>query len=242
MEGIVTLENIYGISLTGKRDHNEDLLLAIAVEDGYLLAVADGVGGQPAGEVAANIAIKTLKKVFIQEYRTGMDGTEVSAILKIAYQEAHNAITHCAVGKREGMSTTLISAFVAYHGVLIANSGDCRAYILGDEIRFKTRDHSYVQKLVERNLIDDKAAKNHPMQNIITHCLGGRFAVDLYDIVLWEGEVLLICSDGVSDYVNESTLLEAVQKRSSEHIARFIMDKAMETSTDNATVIVYAPK
>jgi len=231
----------FGISHVGARGNNEDNLLVMKLPDGHLLAVADGLGGHKAGEVASSMAVDTLKGVFGEEYQKNMDGTEVKALLKKAYSSAHKRIKENATGEREGMSTTLVSAFVRDGTAIIANTGDSRAYLIrGGKIAARTKDHSLVQELLDEGEITAEEAKRHPMRNIITKALGIDFGVDLYEWELKPGDVLLLSSDGLHDYVDEEKIVEvASEGRNAEEIARKLIEEALPVTRDNVTVVVF---
>ena len=237
----VKIGNAYGISHTGARDNNEDNLLVIELPDVHLLAVADGLGGHNAGEVASQIAVDALEEVFEQEYQEGMDDEEVKNLLEKAYRLAHERISENAVGEREGMGTTLITAFVRDGKAIIANTGDSRAYLIRDgTIVARTKDHSLVQELIDKGEITPEEAKRHPMKNIITKALGIDLGVDFYEWVLDRGDVLLLSSDGLHDYVDEDKIVEiALRDKNAEDIGRKLVKEALLVTKDNVTVVVW---
>ena len=231
----------FGISHIGARNNNEDSLLIMRLPDGYLLAVADGLGGHNAGEVASKIAVDTLREVFESEYRMGMGDEEVKSLLKKAYSLAHERIKENAVGERKGMGTTLVAALVRDDKVIIANTGDSRAHLIrGGKIIARTKDHSLVQELLDKGEITEEEAKRHPMRNIITRALGINLSVDLYEWELKPGDVLLLSSDGLHDYVEEERIVEVASSGgTAEEIARRLIDEALPVTNDNVTVVVW---
>ncbi len=237
----IKTDNAHGISHIGARNNNEDTLLILKLPDAYLLAVADGLGGHNAGEVASQIAVDTLKEVFEREYTKGMSEGEVKTLLRKAHELAHRRIKENAVGEREGMGTTLVTAFVRDGKTIIANTGDSRAYLLrGGKIAAKTKDHSFVQEMLDRGEIMEEEARRHPLRNIITKALGIDFGVDLYGWELRERDVLLLSTDGLHDYVDEGRIAEIVsQGKSSEEIVRRLIEEALPVTKDNVTVVVW---
>ncbi|HIH72602.1 MAG TPA: PEGA domain-containing protein [Thermococcaceae archaeon] len=229
----------FGMSHVGARENNEDNLLVLKLSDAYLLAVADGLGGHNAGEVASKIAVDTLREVFEEEYSPGMSDKEVKELLMKAYEEAHRRIKESAVGEREGMGTTLVSAFVRDGKAIIANTGDSKAYLIRDgKILERTKDHSLVQELLDNGEITEEEARRHPMRNIITKALGVDFGVDLYEWEIREGDILLLSSDGLHDYVDEGRIIEITSKgKSAEDIVRELIDAALPVTKDNVTVV-----
>jgi len=231
----------FGISHIGARGNNEDNLLVMKLPDAYLLAVADGLGGHNAGEVASLMAVETLKEVFEREYWNGMRDEEVKKLLEKAHKLAHERIKENATGEREGMGTTLVTAFLRNGKVIVANTGDSRAYLIRDgKIFERTKDHSLVQEMLDKGEITEEEAKRHPMKNIITKALGIDFGVDLYEWELRKGDVLLLSSDGLHDYVEEEKIAEiACSGRTSGEIAKRLIEEALPVTKDNVTVVVW---
>jgi len=237
----VKADKAFGISHVGARENNEDNLLVLKHPDAYLLAVADGLGGHNAGEVASQMAVDTLREVFEREYRKGMSDEDVKKLLEKAHGLAHGRIKENATGEREGMGTTLVTAFVRNGKAIIANTGDSRAYLIKDgKIVERTKDHSLVQEFVDKGEITPEEARRHPMKNIITKALGIDFGVDLYEWELEPGDVLLLSSDGLHDYVDEERIVGiASQGRSAEEIVRKLIEEALPVTKDNVTVVVW---
>ncbi|WP_367884235.1 PP2C family serine/threonine-protein phosphatase [Thermococcus sp. JCM 11816] len=189
-------EKAFGMSHVGARDNNEDNFLVLKLPDAYILAVADGLGGHNAGEVASKIAVDTLREVFVGSYKAGGKRDDnVKKLLESAYVLAHEKIKEQATGPREGMGTTLVTAFVRNGRTIIANSGDSRAYHIrgGDKIIARTKDHSFVQELLDKGEITEEEAKRHPMRNIITKALGIDFGIDIYEWSI-KGGATFYCS------------------------------------------------
>ncbi len=230
----------FGISHVGARDNNEDNLLVIKLPDAHLLAVADGLGGHSAGEVASQMAVDTLREIFEQEYREGMGDEDVKKLLERTHKKAHGRIKENATGEREGMGTTLVSAFVRNGKVIVANTGDSRAYLIRNgKIAARTKDHSLVQELLDKGEITAEEARRHPMRNIITKALGIAPDVDFYEWGLEKGDTLLLSSDGLHDYIDEGRIAEIVsQGKSAEEIAKGLIDEALPMTKDNVTVVV----
>ncbi|WP_175059088.1 PEGA domain-containing protein [Thermococcus sp. 2319x1] len=230
----------FGISHIGRRENNEDNLLILNLPDAYLLAVADGLGGHSAGEVASQIAVDTLKEVFEREYRNGVSEEDVKEFLKKAYKLAHERIKKNAVGEKKGMGTTLVTAFVRDGKAIVANTGDSRAYLIRNgKIVARTKDHSLVQEMLDKGEITEEEARRHPMRNIITKALGIDFGVDLHGWELKPGDIILLSSDGLHDYVDEEEIVGiASQGKNAEEIARGLIEEALPVTRDNVTVVV----
>ncbi|MEI7433921.1 MAG: protein phosphatase 2C domain-containing protein [Methanomicrobiales archaeon] len=240
MDGTISLNgNIVGVSCTGKRNNNEDALLAEKAGDGYLIAIADGIGGHRAGEVASAIAIARLSEEFSRRYHETMDPDEIGALLSDSFKSAHEAIESEAKDEKEGMGTTMVAAFVRNNSVVIANTGDSRAYHIRRRVIFKTKDHSVVQSLVDSHQISEEDARHHPLRAMITSSLGSSFLVDISLRTLQPGDLLLLSSDGFHDYVSEDIITEADKKAPLYDLVSGFVNAALLTSRDNVTVLIY---
>jgi len=240
MDGTISFnDTILGKSCTGKRNNNEDALLAEKAGDGYLLAIADGIGGHRAGEVASEIAVSTLSKEFGCRYHEGMSPDEIGALLSDSFKSAHIAIETGAVGEKDGMGTTMVAAFIRNKSAVIANTGDSRAYHIRERVLFRTRDHSVIQSLVDSHQISEEDARHHPLRAMITNSLGSSFLVDIYHLTLRSGDLLLLSSDGFHDYVDEGIITDADKKGPLSELVSGYVNEALLVSRDNVTVIVY---
>jgi len=234
--------DLYGITETGCRERNEDAILALPFIDAYLLAAADGLGGHAAGNYASGLAIRALKDGVISRYCPGMATPKIEDMLRALYNTAHHSIRNEAVGRREGMGTTLVSALIRGNEAIIANTGDSRAYLVGENVDRITKDHSIVQSLVDDGLITEEQAGRHPMRNILSSSLGGAsFQIDLYCVGLMGGRpMLVLCSDGLSGFVGGEEMLAAAARPAAEDAARRLVELALEHgSDDNVSVVVY---
>ena len=162
--------DIYGATHMGLvRENNEDAFIIKDINNRYLLAVADGMGGANAGEVASEITIKSLE----QQFTNG----SISAIelLKEAVTSANTYISRVALAdaNKYGMGSTLATALISEDKITVAHVGDSRVYLLTEgKLKQLTTDHSYVQELVDSGIITAKEAQKHPKKNLITRVLG----------------------------------------------------------------------
>ena len=186
------------ISQTGKvRDHNEDSLY---IDDKLgLWLIADGMGGHACGEVASDLAIKTITEETKQKP------------LNLAIKKAHHHILEQGQKKtkQKGMGTTIVAAQAIKTGFKIAWVGDSRAYLFAAELEQITIDHTFVQDLVRREVLTQEEAANHPQRNLIVRSLGmeqGTFYVEEITIKPKMSGYLLLCSDGVTDYLADDQL------------------------------------
>jgi PPM family protein phosphatase len=229
----------FGVTDAGKvRRNNEDALLVGEGRDETLFAIADGIGGFEAGEVASRIAIEALREL------------EPGASFDAAIQEANRRIL--AFGRDDerlsGMGTTIVA--VRFGGTRqrpvaeVAHVGDSRAYLLrGGSLRPLTEDHSLVAELVRSGELTRDQAAEHPQKNLITRALGAEEEVDVDTAVLpVEAEDrILLCSDGLSDMVPEGRISEilADSPDDPETPARTLLSAALNAGgTDNVTVVV----
>ena len=226
------------VTIPGKRVYNEDSCIALTADDGVLLAVADGLGGHAAGEVASDIAIKTLKSVFLNKYRKGTGVLGAKALMRLAFEEADRIITSEAKDDRAGMGTTLTAAFIADGSVIVGNTGDSRVYLLDGTLRQITKDHSVVQELVDQGMVEAESARFHPMKHIIRHSLGGDFRVDIMSDSINPKATLLLSTDGLHDYIGADRIEELLKVGDASQAAKALINEALSSSDDNITAVV----
>ncbi|PLS06506.1 Stp1/IreP family PP2C-type Ser/Thr phosphatase [Neobacillus cucumis] len=198
------------------RLHNEDAGGVFSNKDGYRLAiVADGMGGHRAGDVASEMTITALKAEW--EASEGINtASDAEGWLKEQIQKVNLLLLDHATNHSEcdGMGTTIVAAIITDTFASIANIGDSRGYIL-NESGFKqiTEDHSLVNELVRSGQISKEDAEHHPRKNVLLRALGTEKVVemDIKTIIFEEGDFLLLCSDGLSNKVNEAEMIEILQ-------------------------------
>jgi serine/threonine protein phosphatase PrpC len=186
---------------TGKRPYNEDRLGCWEREGALLLAVADGMGGHAHGELAAQIAVDELGRAFNAE--AGPKPASPDRFLEGAIGAAHAQIVAQARqrGLEETPRTTVVACLVQDGQAWWTHVGDSRLYLLRKgRVAARTRDHSYVQQLVDAGKIREEAAENHPDRNRVMRCLGGPLPPKLdpsQSMALETDDVLLLCTDGL---------------------------------------------
>lgn len=215
------------------RDHNEDSLVVTPP----LFAVADGMGGHAAGEVASEIAVRVLSELAPEH----PDGEALGR----AIEEANRAVIQAArEGRgRQGMGTTMTAAMLEGERLVIAQVGDSRAYLLHQgKLQQLTRDHSLMADMIEAGQLTPEEARTHPQRSVITRALGSdaHLHPDIYEINVETGDRLLICSDGLSgmifDYQIENTLRRV---QDPQRCASQLVNEAIAAGGhDNVTVIV----
>ncbi|MDX6584102.1 MAG: family protein phosphatase [Solirubrobacterales bacterium] len=221
---------------TGRqRTANEDSYYATAP----VFAVADGMGGAQAGEVASKIAADS----FEPAVRSGESPEAyLRAIAENANARIHSLAQHDS--SRSGMGTTLTAAMVEGDEVSFAHVGDSRAYLWRDGgLRLLTSDHSLVEELRRQGRISDEQAEDHPQRSIITRALGpeSQVEVDTLTFSARPGDVFLLCSDGLTTMVKDDGIATVLREATSlDDVARTLVDAANEAGgRDNITVVAF---
>ena len=225
-----------GVSKTGLvRQRNEDRFYA----KGPLLIVADGMGGYTGGEYASTMVVDTIVDVIEKADIITVD------VLREAILEANRMVFEKSQSYKEleGMGTTAVVAYVKEDTLLWAHVGDSRLYIYGDsQLRRMTNDHSMVQELVNAGTITEAEVIHHPKRNMLTRAIGvyDTVEVDTGMVEVHKGERILLCSDGLSGYIEESRIEEILSEESSESrvledLVQLVYDAG---ARDNVTIIL----
>ncbi len=233
-----------GISDIGKcRKNNEDAYYM--AEEGaplrHLYIVADGMGGCNAGEVASQSAIAAFLDYVKEEY----EDQELSDLLAGAFQAANKAVfdqSNSALEFAE-MGTTMVAAVIDQPRAYVAHVGDSRAYLMQKgELQLLTTDHSYVMELVKMGTITKEEAAMHPKRNIITRAVGIKDTVetDMTVVSVQKGDLLLLCTDGLSGMLSDEELTEILrQKQSVKKKAKLLVEAAnLRGGYDNISLIL----
>ncbi len=219
------------------RKQNEDAVWFDEVRG--IFAVADGMGGHLAGEVASAMAMDAIRALAVSDTRPGISA------LKDAVERAQKAIArHAKKNPRcAGMGTTLSVMFRGGRYMYIAHIGDSRIYRLrGGELMQITQDHSLVDELVRAGLITQEEARTHPKRNIITRALGtqGDNEPDLLAVDTTPGDLWLLCTDGLNSMVSDKDICDAMLSRTLEQAADRLIELALDAGgRDNVTLILY---
>ena len=215
------------------RDHNEDSLVVTPP----LFAVADGMGGHAAGEVASEIAVRVLSELAPEH----PDGEALGR----AIEEANRAVIQAAhEGRgRQGMGTTMTAAMLEGERLVIAQVGDSRAYLLHQgKLQQLTRDHSLMADMIEAGQLTPEEARTHPQRSVITRALGSDVHLhpDIYEINVETGDRLLVCSDGLSGMVFDDQIESTLRRvQDPQRCASQLVNEAIAAGGhDNVTVIV----
>lgn len=241
-------ENFYGITNTGRiRDNNEDTFLAEKLPNGWIAAcVIDGVGGYEGGEVAAEIARETLREKLQQQVASPLQLLTES--LQLANQNIYNQKMQNAGQYHMACVLTVALVDVESNQFYYAHVGDTRLYLLRDQTLVKlTKDHSFVGFLEDSGRISERQAMKHPKRNEINKALGFDPQIDQKDDYIETGEspflpgdMLLLCSDGLSDLVDRKTMTDILlSPRSLPQKGTDLVDEANTAGgKDNITVVL----
>jgi protein phosphatase len=220
-------------------------------EEGHLLAVADGVGGHQGGERASSLTILTLEKFLLNTLRwftalRGPDGEALAQAFQDAIAEAQKALF--AEGARRpgsrGMGTTLTLAYAFGRELFVAHVGDSRCYLLRDGALTRlTQDHTLVQELVRHGIVSPEEAAHHPYRHVITNCVGGTEAdlrIDTQRLELEPDDLLLLCSDGLTDMVPDERIREVLLAEPDlpQACARLVAEANERGGRDNITAVL----
>lgn len=228
------------------RSINEDRTTILPDCAGFTVAVvADGMGGHQAGDLASQMAIEAIREQLGSSLRASMTTEECGEALRMAIEKANEDIYRFAVGKEQynGMGTTVVAALVAGDRLVIANIGDSRAYLANAEgFRQVTEDHSLVNVLLRTGQITEEEALHHPRKNILMRALGTEehVEVDVFHRIWKEGDMLLLCSDGLSGLVGSEELQAILQSEEGiDGKADRLVQTALEAGgEDNITVVL----
>lgn len=225
------------------RENNEDACFVIPSDDVYI--VADGVGGNSSGEVASRTAVSeialTVNEADMKNLKTP---DEIFEFFAGAIDSANTRIFQMGRENRayRGMATTVVAAYIRKGDAYVANVGDSRAYLLrNNTLKRITRDHTYVNELVDKGIITEEEAETHSKKNVITKALGAEPKVepDYYKFRVFKGDVLMLCSDGLYGEVPENDIKQIIAASATMNDAcQNLVAKALEMGgRDNVTVI-----
>lgn len=225
-------------SRIGGRSNNEDRFAMTCSTESVLLVVADGMGGHADGEVAAQIVVDVLTQQFREMAYPRVE--QPRHFLNATIADAHQAILDYAIVQRlsEVPCTTVVAAIVQDDVLYCAYAGDSRLYLLDQgEVRFRSRDHSHVQRLIDSGFLNEVDAANHPARNRIYNCLGsvGEPDVAMVDpLPLLVGTSVVLCSDGLWGVVPDQELAKVFQGRAAPSVLPVLMNVAEKRAGDKA--------
>jgi protein phosphatase len=236
-----------------KRKGNEDSLI-VNPEQG-LFVVADGMGGHAAGEVASKVAVDSINEFvcltggddeitwpFGLDEGISYDGNRLKTAVRYANRKVLEAVKEKA--EYEGMATTVAAALVDGATVNLAHVGDSRVYLFRDgELSQLTSDHSWVNEQLQSGVISMDQARSHPLRNVVTRALGGRadLQVDMQCHTMQPGDLLLMCSDGLTTMVPDSEIARVLGEANGDiqaAAARLLAEANARGGEDNTTVVL----
>lgn len=228
-----------------KREINQDYVFATDETIGNLpnlLVVADGMGGHRAGDFASRFTVEVLAEE-VQNCKE----THPETILGNSIQAANERLLEEAEkdNRLEGMGTTLVAATILDHVLYFANVGDSRLYLINKEIRQLSKDHSMVEEMVRLGGLTEEEAKHHPDKNIITRAIGVKQKVepDFFEYRLKGGDIILMCSDGLTNMVDDDEIFQIVKSaRDIVEAVESLIQRANENGgSDNIGVVLAQP-
>jgi protein phosphatase len=217
---------------------DDDTLLAVR---GSLYAVADGMGGHAAGQIASELALKNFINAY---YNSSLP--DVADALRESVEIANDTVYNIAamIPSRSGMGTTLTACAVVQDKVYVVQIGDSRAYMIRQEaIRQVTQDHSWVAEQVRMGQLTEEEAELSPYRNVITRCIGTQKEVtsDVFLEMAVAGDTWILCSDGLSGHVHAEEILEIAGKHGPSEAARQLVELANQRGgKDNITVVIFS--
>ncbi len=228
-----------------ERKINEDFYYISEPEDKIkLFILADGMGGYNAGEVASRMAVETVKEYIYKHFEKSKESKEkLEALISDSIEYANSTIYKKAQSKKElnGMGTTLDVCLIYNSKIYIGHVGDSRVYRIRKEfMRRITRDHSYVQTLIEDGKISKEEAFHHPKKNMLTKALGCMEKVepDVYTKTFIKDDIILMTSDGLTNMIKEEEIYNII-KQDKLNATENLVNKANENGGyDNITVVI----
>lgn len=229
------------------REMNQDNCSMTVFDDHSCFAVVcDGMGGPNAGDIASDMAVTAITENFVAGWNNKISLDSVKELLVESVNSANSEIYKKSQDDAtfEGMGTTVVAAVCMGSKVVLANVGDSRAYKVSDSLLQITKDHSYVQELLDSGKLTEEEAANFPYRNVITRALGTNPTVisDLFVIDNFsEDDIILLCSDGLFNYVSADEIMSVIRNTSLENVASVLVETANNNGGgDNITVLVFS--
>lgn len=220
-----------------------------SAQDAMYAVVADGMGGHQAGEVASTMAICEIQDAVNKRCFGDMTGSDIKDMLITAVKKANRLIYQKSQEEMSfsGMGTTVTMCLIYGEKAFVAHVGDSRAYVLrGGKLHQITTDHSLVYELVKIGQITAEEAMHHPQKNVITRALGtdSGVEIDLYEFGILPGDVVLLCSDGLTNMLSDPELIEILTEKQSDSLTelteRLVASANEKGGFDNITAVLLA--
>ena len=228
------------------RSQNQDDYQMVQLDRGTVLCVVcDGMGGAKSGNVASSLAVDVFVEEIRRTWTSNMDDEKIDRMLEAAVKLTNFTVFDQAQQFEEfnGMGTTLVAALIRNRSATVVNVGDSRAYsVTRDGIRQLTVDHSLVQMMVQRGELTPEQAKTYPGKNFITRAIGTESVVecDLFRLDVERGDAIFLCTDGVTNIVDEQEILfEVVHGVNKQYCCQHLLDIAKSRGApDNVTGVL----
>lgn len=220
----------FGVTDIGRnRNMNQDYIFYSDTPVGMfpnLYIVADGMGGHRAGDYASYFSVER----FVELLREKKERHMVLA-MREAIEQINQELLQKAADNEDykGMGTTFVAAVISDGDMYVMNVGDSRLYIAGEELTQITMDHSLVEELIRNGGIDRSEARNHPVKNMITRAVGAESSIvpDFFEVTLQKNDRILLCSDGLTNMVDEDELLEIItEQKTPEPVVHKLVERA----------------
>ncbi|MCL2018526.1 MAG: Stp1/IreP family PP2C-type Ser/Thr phosphatase [Oscillospiraceae bacterium] len=238
-----------------KRSENQDRVWASLLEDdekstpnAAAVVLCDGMGGENAGSFASETTVNFISERIKRGFRTELNGNSIRNLLITSVTAANNLVYDLAEFDLTmfGMGTTCVSVIVYDGRAYIINVGDSRVYhAFGDSIQQITKDHSYINKLIEDGQITEDEGKNHPKRNCLTRAVGAEafLTPDYYELELQEDSILMLCSDGLHAYGEDVSIAEIIINNPINKVCDKLVEYALDNGgRDNITVAIISVK
>ncbi len=227
-----------------QRENNQDCFEYGFFSDNALwVVVCDGMGGVSGGQVASELCAGKVRDALKRGYREKMTVSSAKNLLSSAINAANTLVFEESLKSTElkGMGTTVVAAVVMGNIAVIAHVGDSRAYLINKkDIKFVTKDHSFVQMLIDNGRLSEEAAKTHPDRNVITRAIGVEGFVDVetdvWDLV--KNDKILICTDGLNGCVENRDIVKILKKHGDSSAEKLVDAANNAGGHDNVTVVV----
>lgn len=237
---------IAGCTDAGRRyDENQDCYCAGKVNDNtFWLVLCDGMGGMEDGDLASRRVCSYMAEMLEEVFVEYAPDDEIPDLLKKIVCFSNDMLADENIKRRTGglMGTTVVAAVVRGNNVTVAHCGDSRAYLIGKKsIKQMTKDHSVVQELVDAGKLTPQQAANHPNRNVITRALGVEKGIrpDVTGFRIQKGDILLLCSDGLSNMIQDSDILKTAMECGFFDCPNELVRKAVEAGGfDNITALM----
>ena len=227
-----------------RKENQDSSAYSVISSDCVWAVVCDGMGGAQGGKTASSAAVNYITEYINREYRDDMDNEKLSEVLIAAVEGANLTVYKMAMEDPDlaGMGTTCDLVFVRREVAHVVHVGDSRTYSIRDgKILQITEDHSLVQEMVRRGELTPDQAMKHPNKNLITRALGVTHEVhiDYIEAEFSEGDVILICSDGLSNFVSKADMVRTAQENKGELMIDTLVEIAKRHGGhDNITVTI----